>query len=91
MVARQGLTWEVYRVEIFILEILGVFLTILQVCECVCVLGFKIHVVAILRTSFEVSQRIACLMHQKVQWSSRIPLVQALQPNSEIESEPQQS
>lgn len=54
-------------------------------------LGFKMHVVAILRTSFEVSQRIACLMHQKVQWSSRIPLAQALQPNSEIESEPQQS
>jgi len=48
-------------------------------------LGFKMHVVAILRTSFEVSQRIACLMHQKVQWSSRIPLAQALQPNSEIE------
>lgn len=94
LVARQGLTWEVYRVEIFISEIWEFFFNhfahILQGCVCVCdaelkKLGFKIHVVAILRTSF------ACLMHQKVQWSSRIPLVQALQPNSEIESEPQQS
>lgn len=78
----------------FFFTILHTFCRCVNVCVCdaeLKKLGFKIHVVAILRTSFEVSQRIACLMHQKVQWSSRIPLAQALQPNSEIESEPQQS